>query len=65
MIESQGNEVDVKALACIQRPNFAINQQFTCIKTQQNFWLSSCSELPLSYKILFAKYRKEATMCSV
>ena len=26
MMESQGNEMDVKALAYLQRPNFAINQ---------------------------------------
>ena len=57
MIQSQGNEMDVKALAYLQRPNLAINQQFTCIKTHQNFWCSSSSGLPLSIKILFAKYK--------
>ena len=56
-MESQGNEMDVKALAYLQMPNFAINQQFTCIMTHQNFWLSSTNELPISYKILFAKYK--------
>ena len=35
MIQSQGNKMDVKALAYLQRPNLAINQQFTCIKTHQ------------------------------
>ena len=59
MMESQGNEMDVKALAYLQRSNFAISQQFTCIKTHQNFWLGCTSEYPLSYKILFAKYKSE------
>ena len=37
MMESQGNKMNVKALAYLQRSNFTVNQQFTCIKTHQNF----------------------------
>ena len=39
--------MDVRALTYLQRPNFTINQQFTCIKTRQNYLLEPVVLIPL------------------